>query len=132
MPSGNPETASRQSSEELSKECQKLVLDLLGDEGMWSLLIQKLKESGHMKNVESKGSRNGGNPLLNITPPGGTGAWPTLPVQYPFAPFPTSPFWRPVPSSPWVVGASNPNPPLVPHGCQASLVPHVHRAGKGG
>ena len=108
MASGDSDTASRQSGQDSSEERQKLVSDLLGDEEMRSLLIQKLKESGHVeKNV---GSRDEGNPFPNIVPPGGPGAWPTFPVQYPFAPFPASPFWGPVPSSPWVTGASNPQP----------------------
>ena len=44
MVSGDPETASCQTTEEQSTERQKLVLDILGDEETRSLLIQKLKK----------------------------------------------------------------------------------------
>ena len=43
MVSGDPETASCQTTEEQSTERQKLVLDILGDEETRSL-IQKLKK----------------------------------------------------------------------------------------
>ena len=90
--SGNPNTASCQTTEEQSAEYTKLVLDKLGDEATRCLLIQKLKESGHVeKNIEFEESCDGGNPLLNSTPPGGD-VWLTFPVQYPFAPFPALPF----------------------------------------
>ena len=70
------------------------------------------KESGHVeKNIDPKEPCNGGNPLSTSTPPGGGGVWPTFPIQYPFAPFPAPPFWGLVPSSPWVAGTSNPQPP---------------------
>ena len=121
MMPGNPNTASRQTTEEQSAECKKLVSDKLGDEATQFLLIQKLKESGHVeKNIEFKESCDGGNPLLNSTPPGGD-VLLTFPLQYPFAPFPALPFWGPVLSSPWVAGTNNPSPPLVPYRRRASL-----------
>ena len=85
-------------------EKEKLVVDILSNEEAKSLLIQKLKEHGHMeKNFTPEQPCNRGNPLSNSTLTGGE-MWLAFPVQYPFAPYPAL---RPVPSSPWVAGMNN-------------------------
>ena len=92
-----------QETEEEQAAREKLVADMLGDEAARSLLIQKLKESGHV----GKDTAPTISPLQNPNP---GGPWPTFLPQYPFAPFPASPFWGPVFSSPW--GDSQQTPDL--------------------
>jgi len=101
MISDDNHTTERQEVEGEQAAWEKLITDMLGDEEARSLLIQKLKESGHME----KDIAPTNNPLQNLTP---GGPWPTFPLQYPFAPFPASPFWESVPPSPWGMSSSNP------------------------
>ena len=86
---------------EESAECERCVADLLGDEEARSLLIQKLKESGHVEDVVPSSKSSTSN-----TPSNSGGPWPTFPLQYPFA---ALPFWGPITLLPWVASTSNPH-----------------------
>lgn len=101
MASDKNQTTERQETEEEQAAREKRVSDMLGDEATRSLLIEKLKESGHVGKDIAPTSR----PIQN---PNSGGPWPTFPPQYTFAPFPASSFWGPVPPSPWGMTPSNP------------------------
>ena len=105
MASDDNHITERQEREVEQAAREKLVADMLGDEEARSLLIQKLRESGHVEKDVTPTSTPHQNPVPNH--PGGP--WPAFPLQYPFAPFPASPFWGPVPPSPWGTSTSNPH-----------------------
>ena len=70
---------------------EKLVSDLLGDKSARDLVIEKLKEGGHMV---KEPVTNGAGGYVFPMPSGsnaGSRTWPAFPMQFPFVPFP--PFW---------------------------------------
>ena len=92
-----------------SADSEKCIKDMLGNEETRKLLIQKLKDSGH---VEKDGIPD--RPCTERSPrPNGpqmdNGMWPTVTLKFPFAPFPPSPYW-PGPVAPlWSTG-THPSP----------------------
>jgi len=82
---------------------------MLGNEETRKLLLQKLKDGGHVeKDIGPKGPRTGRSPLPN--PQMDNGMWPAVPLQFPYAPFPPSSYWLGPVASPWSAGASNSYP----------------------
>ena len=70
-------------------EQRKCIRDILLDKETRKLLIQKLKDSGHMeKDVVPDRPCTGKNPASQMD----NGMWPAIPVQFPFASFPPSPY----------------------------------------
>ena len=74
-------------------EQEKRIADLLGNKESWDLMVQRLREGGHVAAAASPA----GMVFLPTPRRGGvgSGAWLAVPMQFPFAaPFP--PFWGPV------------------------------------
>ena len=86
--------------EEQSTERKRLIADLLGDKQVCSLLIQKLKESGHVEKDITPTSKSLTDNTSNIP----SGPWSRFSLQYPFA---ALPFWRPVTPPPWATSTNN-------------------------